>query len=131
MEMYFMTLSMDVLHITPQSAGSIPFYIAEHDEPNTQVVIVDNHPDGPYFDTWSLFTKKPVLRSNDLPENTTFENPIAACWCRNMLCQGDWEVNSCENPELLNTFANRALNLYGLNDIRPQGTKNITLTFIN
>ena len=132
MEIYSMTLSMDVLQITPQSTDSTPFYIAERDAPNTQVVILDNHPDGPYFDMWSLIAKKPVLRLNDLPDNTTFENlivPLAGGG--NTLWQGDWEVNSCEESKLLNTFVNRALTLYGLNDTNPRQSKKITLTFIN
>jgi protein O-GlcNAc transferase len=132
MEIYSMTLSMDVLQITPISPGSTPFYIAERDSPNTQVVIVDDHPDGPYIDMWSLFTAKPILRFNDLPENTTFENlivPLAGAG--NTLWQGDWEVNSCEKSTLLNTFVDRALTLYGLNDTKPRQSENITLTFIN
>jgi protein O-GlcNAc transferase len=132
MEIYSMTLSMDVLQITPQPADSTPFYIAERDTPNTQVVILDDHPDGPYFDMWSLFTKKPVLRFNDLTGDTTFENlivPLAGGG--NTLWQGDWEVNSCEKSKLLNTFANRALTLYGLNDTKPRQSEKITLTFIH
>ncbi|OQE88319.1 hypothetical protein PENNAL_c0017G00871 [Penicillium nalgiovense] len=132
MEIYSMTLSIDVLQITPESTDSTPLYIAERDAPNTQVVIVDNHPDGPYFDMWSLFTKKPILRFDDLPENTTFENlivPLAGAG--NTLWQGDWEVNSCEKSKLLNTFANRALTLYGFNNTKPRQSKKITLTFIN
>ncbi|KOS40424.1 hypothetical protein ACN38_g8729 [Penicillium nordicum] len=132
MEIYSMTLSMDVLQITPQSTDSTPFYIAERDASNTQVVIVDDHPDGPYYDMWSLFTKRPVLRFKDLPKNTTFENlivPLAGAG--NTLWQGDWEVNSCEKSKLLDTFTNRALTLYGLNDTNPRQNMEITLTFIN
>ncbi|KAJ5777759.1 DUF563 domain-containing protein [Penicillium odoratum] len=132
MEIYSMTLSMDVLQITPQSTDSTPFYDAKRDAPNTRVVIVDNHPDGPYYDMWSLLTKKPALRSKDLPDNTTFDNiiiPLAGAG--NTLWQGDWEVNSCEKSALLNTFANRVLSMYGLNDTEPRHNEKITFTFIN
>jgi hypothetical protein len=57
MEIYSMTLSMDVLQITPQSTDFTPFYIADRDVPNTQVVILDDHPGGPYFDMWSLLKR--------------------------------------------------------------------------
>ncbi|KAJ5930342.1 DUF563 domain-containing protein [Penicillium verhagenii] len=132
MEIYSMTLSIDALQITAQSTDYTPFYVAARDAPNTQVVILDDHPDGPYFDLWSLFSKKRVLRLNDLPANATFENiivPLAGA--SNTLWQGDWEINSCEKSDLLNTFVDRALTLYGLNGTIPRQNKEITLTFIN
>ena len=126
-----MTLSMDVLQITFESTDSTPFFIAERDAPNTQVVILDNHPDGPYLDMWSLFTKKPILRFKDL-KNTTFGNlivPLASA--AKTLWQGDWEVNSYEKSNLLNTFANRTMTLYGFHDTEPRQSQELTLTFIN
>ncbi|KAJ5757144.1 DUF563 domain-containing protein [Penicillium nucicola] len=132
MEIYSMTLSMDVLQITSQPKASTPFYDTERDAPNTQVFILDDHPDGPYFDMWSLFSNRPVLRIKDLPSDTTYENlilPLAGGG--NTLWQGDWEVNSCEKSTLLNTFVNRALTLYGLNGTKPRQNEEITLTFIN
>jgi protein O-GlcNAc transferase len=132
MEIYSMTLAMDVLQITPQPTDSTPFYIAEHDMPNTQVVILDDHPDGPYFDMWSLFTKKQVLRIKDLTSSTRVENiivPLAGA--ANTLWQGDWKINSCEKSKTLDTFVNRALTLYGFNDSKPRQSDRITLTFID
>ncbi|KAJ5908061.1 DUF563 domain-containing protein [Penicillium taxi] len=131
MEIYSMTLTLDTLQITNRPDGTGPYITAE-DAANTQVVLIDDKEDGPFFEMWSLFAKKPILRLKDVPESTTFQNiivPLAGG--SNTLWQGDWIVNSCEESALLQTFSNRVLSLYGLEHLKPRQGEQIVLTFIN
>lgn len=131
MEMFSMTLSLDVLRSTARPNETRPFFTAA-DAANTQVVILDERGDGPYFDLWSIFAKRPTLRLKDLPETTTFENiivPLAGG--SNPFWQGDWDIHSCEESALLRTFARRVLDFYDLGVQQPRQGEDITVTFIN
>lgn len=131
MEIYSMTLTIDVLQMTRRPNSSNPF-ITPEDAVNTQVVLVDDHDDGPYFDLWTLFAKKPVLRLKDIPENASIGNVIVPlAGGSNTLWQGDWEALSCQNSVLLNTFVNRVLSIFGLGGHKPQHDEPIVVTFIN
>jgi hypothetical protein len=57
MEIWALTHTMDVLRLTadPARAGGA-FFQAPADVPNSQVVILDGHPDGPFFSLWRLLT---------------------------------------------------------------------------
>ncbi|CAI7678952.1 unnamed protein product [Penicillium pancosmium] len=120
MEIYSMMLSLDVLHMTLQpNMPSIPS-ISKSDAENTQLVILDDHEDGPYSELWSLFAKKQVIRMKDVSPNTRFENiivPLAGG--SNPLWQGDWEINTCESSSLLNILRN----------MKPGQSDKLTLTF--
>ncbi|RJE19216.1 hypothetical protein PHISCL_08441 [Aspergillus sclerotialis] len=131
MEIFSMTMTLDVLQISPRLNESRPFLTAA-DAANTQVVLLDDKSDGPYFDLWSVFAQKPTLRIKDVPDNTTFENiivPLAGG--SNPLWQGDWEIHSCENSLLLRTFSRRVLDIYDLGTREPRQGDQIVVTFIN
>ncbi|KAJ5721165.1 uncharacterized protein N7483_009099 [Penicillium malachiteum] len=132
MEIFSMTLTMDVLQMMQPSNNLHVQYIAERDAANTQLLIFDDEPDGPYFYLWSLFAKKQVVRLKNLSENTTLENIIVPLpGGSNTLWQGDWEINPCEGSTNLNTFANLVLDLYGIEKILPRQNDKIIFTFIN
>lgn len=131
MEMFSMTMSLDVLRSSPVPNDTRPFFTAA-DAANTQVVVLDERDDGPYFDLWSIFAKKPTVRIKDVPETTKFENiivPLAGG--SNPFWQGDWEIHSCEDSALLRTFARRVLDFYGLGAHQPRQSEEIVVTFIN
>ncbi|OQE18771.1 hypothetical protein PENSTE_c017G02853 [Penicillium steckii] len=132
MEIYSMVLSLDILQMTSQPDMPLKPFLSERDAVNTQLIILDDHEDGPYYELWSIFAKKKVIRVKDVPPNTTFENiivPLAGG--SNPLWQGDWKINSCESSALLDTFANRVLAFYSLQNTKPRQNEKITLTFIN
>ncbi|KAL4969979.1 DUF563 domain protein [Aspergillus stella-maris] len=60
LEIISMTLSLDVLRMTKHLDGAVPI-LADHDLENTQVLILDNKEEGPYFDLWSLLTGIPTI----------------------------------------------------------------------
>lgn len=123
LEILSLTFSIDVLRMTPQqqdaTAESTPFWTLA-DAENTQVVILDERLDGPYFDLWQLFAKKPIVRIGDLespPSNNGMGNVIIPLpGASNPLWQGDWEPHPCRHSVLLQTFAWRVLRYYDIPD---------------
>ncbi|KAE8152929.1 DUF563 domain-containing protein [Aspergillus avenaceus] len=132
MEVFSMTMSIDTLQMSRGVNHKRPLFTAA-DMDNTQVLVIDKHEDGPFFDLWSLFAKKPALRLRDLTPDSPiqFENliiPLAGG--SNPLWQGDWEPHLCQRSPLLRTFSNRVLNFYGLEEHGPEGP-DIVVTYIN
>ncbi|RMJ23419.1 hypothetical protein PHISP_05699 [Aspergillus sp. HF37] len=131
MEIFSMTIALDVLQISTRPNDSRPFLTAANAE-NTQVVFLDDEDDGPYFDLWSVFAQKPTLRMKDVPGITSFENiivPLAGG--SNPFWQGDWEAHSCEDSALLRTFSRRILNFYDVGAREPRQGDWIVVTFID
>lgn len=136
MEIYSMTLTMDALQMThpPDEDDDVsgrPFMTAQ-DATNTQLVLLDDYDEGPFFDLWSLFAKRGVVRFNDLPSNSDLGNiiiPLAGG--SNTLWQGDWKINTCKKSALLHTFTQRVLSFYELGHDVGQQQETIVLTFIN
>ncbi|RAO64780.1 uncharacterized protein BHQ10_000792 [Talaromyces amestolkiae] len=107
MEIMATSMTLDVLQMT-RSAGSLHPIISTEDALNTQVVIVDSHNNGPYFDLWRLFAKMPVTRLPDL--STDFNTSLVIIPLpggSNPIWQGDWEPNICQHSDLLRTFERR------------------------
>ncbi|PSR85801.1 hypothetical protein BD289DRAFT_367971 [Coniella lustricola] len=121
LEILSLTFSMDVLRMTPQqyeeTAEETPFWTLA-DAENTQVVILDERHDGPYFDLWQLFAKRPIVRIGELPSsNEEMSNVIIPLpGASNPLWQGDWEPNPCRHSVLLKTFSWRVLRHYAIPD---------------
>ncbi|KAK2787605.1 hypothetical protein FQN53_005055 [Emmonsiellopsis sp. PD_33] len=130
MEIFAMTLTIDVLRTTLEPASNAPFF-ASGDPANTQVVILDDREDGPYFDLWRLFARKPITRLKDIPEGGWSDNIIIPLPGQsNPVWQGDWKMHDCENSALVQTFSNRVLAFY---DIKaPARNRNkVVLTYID
>ncbi|TFL04625.1 hypothetical protein BDV98DRAFT_325347 [Pterulicium gracile] len=125
MEIWSLTQSLDVLRLTtdPQT-GSAYF-----DTPtNAQVVILDDHPDGPYLDLWTMMAVRPPVRleqalksrkgtmlaaSPGIKHNVII--PLAGA--ANAIWDNDWEDRNCEHAApLLKLFVRRVLNHVG---VRP------------
>ncbi|KAK2740553.1 hypothetical protein FQN57_006057 [Myotisia sp. PD_48] len=126
MEIFSMSLTIDSLKI--DDGRNKPF-LTNEDAENTQVVILDKRKDGPYFDLWSLFAKRPIVRLADIPQNSPPENiivPLAGA--SNPMWQGDWEIQPCQRSDLLQVFSNRVLNHY---EVGTPKNKEIVVTFID
>ncbi|MCJ1286154.1 hypothetical protein MMC26_005499 [Xylographa opegraphella] len=133
MEISALCMSLDVLQVTRDQATGQAFLTLE-DVQNTQVVILDDHPDGPYYDMWRLFASKPTIRMSQLQADeildvNTLIVPLPGA--SNPLWQGDWKVHSCDHSKLLRTFSERVSKFYKI----EQETKNLdsplVLTFID
>ncbi|KAK0725615.1 hypothetical protein B0H67DRAFT_642004 [Lasiosphaeris hirsuta] len=74
-------------------------YNVDHSQ-DTQVVILDHHSNGPYFDVWRIFAHREPIRFNDLladPSHagaeTNINVPLAGA--SNPMWQSDWVMSDC------------------------------------
>ena len=133
MEIFALYMTLDVLQMTPDPATKRPFFSTE-DFANSQVVILDDLLDGPYFDLWTLFAHQAPIRLQDVSDATriNLENIIIPLpGAANPFWQGDWEALPCDRSELLQTFARRVLEFYKVDgDLGPEN-RPLVLTFID
>ena len=132
MEIWSMTMTIDVLRMAKEPGTNAPFYSIS-DMDNTQVMILDNYDEGPYFDLWSLFAKRPIVRARNMTTAlTTSENIIIPLpGASNPVWQGDWDIHNCDRSPLLTTFAQRILFFYNLTTTPASHPDDIVLTFID
>ncbi len=138
MEIMSMSWTFDVLQMARDPRSGLPLFNAARDIENTQVIILDDRVDGPYFDLWRLFSGRTPKRlaelspgSGDSWLSAPLDNviiPLAGA--SNPLWQNDWVVRDCVQCQLLRTFVRRVLAWYHVLD-RPAPTANIRLTFID
>lgn len=133
MQLFSVFLTLDVLQVTLDPATGIPLYRADDIE-HTQVVIYDDHEKGPFYDQWTAFAKRPLVRiqgfqstSASALENIIVPLPGSAA----VLWQETWEPSQCEDSSLLRIFSQRMLNFYGLHDNPGPPDRPLVLTFID
>lgn len=139
MEIMALSMTLDVLQFSPDSRrrDNGRAFLTPDDAPNTQVVILDKEVDGPYFDLWQLFAKKPTVRLSQLPASADIGNIIIPLpGASNPIWQSDWEPNSCGHSELLQTFSRRVLSHLNISDVRKSSSNGeednkIKVTFID
>lgn len=128
MEIMTHSYALDVLQISIDKDTNQPFLTAKDGE-SAQIVILDGHADGPYYDLWRLFAKMPIRRLNDLTADEPPSNivlPFAGG--SNTLWQGDWKALECRDSSLIKTFARRVLDHYKVS--RPKHEEDVVVTFI-
>lgn len=120
LEIFSLYLTLDTLRITPldPSAHTPEPFLSAADMSSAQIVILDDYPDGPFFDLWKAIAPLPVVRLKDIPSYGT----AAACLDNviiplaggsNPLWRGDWHTGSCTHSQLIDTFTRRVLSHYG------------------
>lgn len=132
MQIFSVFLTLDVLQMVVDPKTGDPFFHAE-DVKNTRVVIFDKFEDGPFFDQWTAFAKRPLVRIQDLqsdplPEPENIIIPLAGS--ANTLWQDDWVPNQCEGSDLLRVFSRRMLDFYAIDDNPGPLDRPLVLTFI-
>ncbi|KAL6857416.1 hypothetical protein ACO1O0_004851 [Amphichorda felina] len=128
LEIMSMSLTLDVLRIAVDNQTNEPF-IDKESGANAQIVILDNHEDGPYFDLWQMFAKLPVRRISDLgPDEPPSNVVIPLSGGSNTLWQGDWDELPCHDGDLVRTFVGRALEHYKVPT--PDAQETVTVTYI-
>ena len=128
MEIMSMTMTLDILHEKKHPITGLPLFTTQDIE-NTQVLFLDNHSDGPYFDLWSMYAGQPPARfsTNNTVEHTNLIVPLAGA--SNPSWQGHWLEYHCGESVLLQTFSGRVLHFYGIEPEPRRGP--LVLTFIN
>ena len=133
MQIFSVFLTLDVLQTALNPVTGNPLF-REEDIDSTRVLIMDDHDEGPFFDQWTAFAKRPLQRIGDLrsdpapaPENIIIPLPGSA----NILWQDDWTPNHCGQSKLVQVFSQRMLSFYGINDEPGARERPIVLTFID
>lgn len=128
-EIFSLQLSLDVLFLAQDRSG-LP-----QSRPNeTEILILDQHVDGPYFDMWKMFSTKPIRRISERDNATSLpcaENLIIPLpGGSNPLWQGDWEAGDCHGSSLVTAFSHRVLDHLQIQRDRVP-SRSLTLTFID
>lgn len=113
-----------------------PLFDPAMDRNNTQVVILDDGPDGTFFPLWNIISGRPPIRLRDLidqhssamssrssatvdnesptpPPPTNILLPLAGA--ANPIWQNDWVDSDCTDSSTLKVFIQRILETLGLN----------------
>ena len=131
MQIFSVFLTLDILQMVLDPVTGNPFFRAESIK-NTRVVIFDDHKEGPFYDQWTAFAKRPMERIKNLPSGLAAENiiiPLAGI--ANPFWQSDWEPKACEEPGLLQVFSQRILDFYDVHDELGPPDRPLVLTFID
>jgi len=130
MEIFSMYMTLDVLQTTTDVARGKPFFSVA-DINQTQVILFDDHSDGPYFRLWELFSGMPTVRSGDVQARSLAKVVVPLPGASNPFWQGDWEPHDCEKSELLSTFISRVLHAYSVINERAASDSPLVITFID
>jgi protein O-GlcNAc transferase len=140
MEIYSTWMSFDVLRMARDPLnGNRPFFDHPVDTHDTQVVILDDRGNGPYWDLWRLFAERTPVRLKQLMADHVAGTPSAGpetniivplAGASNPLWQNDWEVRDCSSAPTLHVFAQRVLDFYRITD-QPRNPDHIMVTFID
>ena len=125
--------TLDVLRLTKDFATGKPLFSLE-DIDNTRILIVDDRAEGPYFSLWTMFAKRPITRISKISdidfrdaENIILPLPGAS----NPMWHGNTKTHSCSHSSLLDVFARRVMDHYGVDRRTKKGDSPLTLTFID
>lgn len=152
MEIWSMTMSLDILRMSRVNSGlpaepienatGLPFLNIPSDDQIIQVIILDDLPEGPLYNLWSLLTGTQPVRLSAIrkspekyqsvaeglqhPQNIIIPLPGGS----NPLWQNDWEDRNCTDSVNLKVLVNRVKTHYMLSPLtevpsRPKGTLNL------
>lgn len=136
LEIWSAWMTMDVLRISMDPGRNEPYFAHSEDEEDTQVVILDDLNEGPYYGMWSLFSKHDAVRLGDLstpiPSSANVIIPLAGA--SNPIWQNDWGVRDCTSAATLSAFSRRVLRMHGLDPDKAQQRgpqANISVVFVD
>ncbi|KAF1824445.1 glycosyltransferase family 61 protein [Dissoconium aciculare CBS 342.82] len=130
MQVMSLGLSIDILRNTsdPKTGAA---YLSSADLKNTQILITDDHAEGPFWNIWQMYADLPMLRLRNISSDLTESKMVIPLpGASNTLWEGDWTELTCERSALLNGFVRRVLNFYHLGD-EPAKSPTLRLTFID
>jgi len=131
MEIFSMYLTFDILRSNPN-----PMF-KDADIENTQIVFLDDFPDGMFIDLWKLFAKKPIIHIDEFKKQVAngdqcLDNLIIPLpGASNPLWQGDWHPRVCHHSALLDTFVHRLLQHYKISPAYRAPDTPAVVTFID
>jgi protein O-GlcNAc transferase len=133
MEIFSYTLTLDIFTLSSNNPTGVPFFNQPYDAETSQVLILDDGDEGPYFELWHLLAKRPILRMSDLQtSNTTcIKNLVVPLsGATNPMWQGDWIPLDCTESKMLLVFIDRVLTHLSITPQRDPSAK-LVLTYID
>lgn len=133
MQIFSIFITLDILQMAFDPRTGKPYFRAE-DVENTRVIVFDDHEEGPFYDQWRAFAKRPTTRIQDLQSNPTEGSEsiiVPLPGSANIFWQNDWVPNHCEESKLLQVFSQRMLNFYNISDDPGPLDRQLVLTFID
>ncbi|KAK8127136.1 uncharacterized protein PG998_002895 [Apiospora kogelbergensis] len=129
-EMMSLMYSIDMLRLATDPMTGRPYY-SEADVANTQIVVLDDHPDGPYWDLWRIWSGRVPKRLHELVEEDGgwLSRPLGhlilpLAGAANPIWHGTWDGVDCtddlrKDDQLTLTFVDRrqTRRLEGLDDL--------------
>lgn len=126
--------TLDVLRITPKPEAGNKAVFSPEDILRTEIVILDEFPDGPYFDLFQLASgKKPTRLAEWVGSRSSDSNPgsdaailpvdnliIPLAGAANPLWS-DWVTIDCDENSILRVFVQRVFDFYGIPRERQHG----------
>lgn len=130
MEIMSLTMTIDVLKMTIDPETKKPF-LSDEDAENTQVVILDDKDEGPFFSMWQMFARKPVLRLGEIENRSGLTNVIVPlAGGGNPFWSGTWKVHPCGRSDLIRVFSQRVYEHFGIN-YQKERESEVVVTFID
>lgn len=129
MEIMSMTLSVDVLRMSNDTRSGDSFIRIPAELPRTQAIVLDDLPDGPLYDLWSLFAGSAPIRLGGILEDKTRAHALLSAHTAiiplpgnsNPLSQIDqYNVSDRRYSALVRTFSRRLLQKYGVMSSRGE-----------
>ncbi|KAI0446063.1 hypothetical protein F4803DRAFT_505488 [Xylaria telfairii] len=139
MEIFSTYMTFDILRMPGGvSKNQAPLFNNPRDSEDTQVVILDDRADGPYFDLWTLFARRKPLRLTELLADQAMMGNLGSvnlviplAGSSNPFWQNDAHAEQCTNSQTLNVFTRRVLDFYGVQGPSLQtAEKPIVVTFV-
>lgn len=125
MEIFSAYLTFDALRMPGgPSDRKRPLFHHPNDSEDTQVVILDDRVDGPYFDLWTMFARRKPMRLRELIAQQSASTSLIApanlivplAGGSNPFWKEDNQAEQCINSPLLNVFSQRVLDFYSIDD---------------
>lgn len=134
LEIFSLYLTLDALYITPTEGGAGSFFNSSS-LANSQVVIVDDIENGPFFDLWGLLTGRPTVRIRQVRDDINFvscpQNIILPLpGGSNPLWYSDWHPQNCHQSALLDVFSKRLRDFFHVPDFHEDNSQ-LKLTIID
>ncbi|KAK8132231.1 hypothetical protein PG999_000404 [Apiospora kogelbergensis] len=130
-EIMALMTTLDVLRITPQQNTSTAVLSYPEGKPKTEIIILDDLPDGNYFDLFQMFSgSKPKrlsewVASKSLDASTdsitsSIGNVIVPFAGSANSLWSDWKPIDCADNTMLRVFVQRIFDFYGIPRTRKQ-----------
>lgn len=130
-EIMAIMITLDVLRMTPDPTSTSGAALFSHEDiDNTRILILDEHPDGPLFELFSMFSTKRPLRVDEwiAEARTDDHSKTGAIPVDNIILPlagaannlwADFIKLDCEDNEMLTVFVRRVFDFFGIPRGRP------------